>query len=74
MWLCGELQLKPPVTHSLNHFILEFSTDGCKISVIPRYSNQQMAIIFRMFLGIPQHGGVKHIDLQSAAAVFTITS
>ena len=60
------------MTHSLNHFILKFLAHCREIGVIARYSDQQMAIVLGMFLGIAQHLRVQHVDLQGAAAVFTI--
>ena len=54
---------KSPMTHPLNHFILKFFSDRCEIGIIAGYSDQQMTIVRRVFLGITQHIRIQHIDL-----------
>ena len=54
---------KSTVTHPLNHLILQFFSDCGEIGVVAGYSDQQMAIVRRVFLGIAQHFRIQHIDL-----------
>ena len=54
--------------------ILQFFTDRGKVGVITGDAYQQVPVILRVFLGIPQHIRIQHIDLQSAAAIFDISA
>jgi len=60
------------MAHPLDDFILQFSAHRGKIGIITGYPDQQVAVILRMFLGIAQYIRIKYVDLQSAAAVFTV--
>jgi hypothetical protein len=60
------------MTHPLNHFILQFPAHRRKVRIVAGYSDQQVAIVLGVFLGITQDFGIEHVDLQGAAAVFTV--
>ena len=60
------------MAHPLNHFILQFSSHRSEVRIVAGYSDQQMAVVCRIFLGIAQHVRIQHINLQRAAAVFAV--
>lgn len=70
--LCGEIYSESSVTDPLYDLVLQLFADRGEIGIVAGYPDQQVTIVSRVFLGIAQHIGIQHIDLQRTAAVFTV--
>ena len=58
-------ELQPVVCFSGDNLILYLSANRCKISAVSGNADEKVTIILGMFLRIPQHVGIDHIDLQA---------
>jgi hypothetical protein len=53
--------------------ILKLTPDGREVGVIAGDAHQQVAVVLRVLLGIPQQVRVDQVDLQRRAAVLDVT-
>ena len=58
-----------PMAFPGNNFVLQLAPDRGEVGVIAGHPHQQMAVVFRMLLGIPQHVGVDQVDLQGRTRI-----
>ena len=60
------------VAFAVDDFVLQFSAHGGKVGIIAGNAHQEMPIVLRMILRVFEHVGIKHVDLQSRAAVLGV--
>jgi len=57
------------MAYPFDDFVLQLPAHGREIGVIAGDPDQQMPVIFRVFLGVAEHLRIHHVDLQGGAAV-----